>query len=57
MVNEENRNYPEAVKYFTKFQAIAGQLEDKIGESLALNRISINYYWQRDYESFIQYNQ
>lgn len=56
MVNEENKNYKEAIKYFMKFQQIANQLEDKIGESLSLNRISINYYWLQDYENFINFN-
>lgn len=57
VMNEEEKNYEEALKFYKKYFLSAKLLQDIYGTELALNRIAVLYSNLYDYEQSLYYNE
>lgn len=48
-LNEEEKNYQKAIKFYKRFFFCARILEDPVGASLGLNRLGVMYHKLKNY--------
>lgn len=48
-LNEENKSYKKAIKFYKRFFFCARILEDPVGASLGLNRLGVMYHKLKNY--------
>jgi hypothetical protein len=48
-LNEEEKNYKKAIKFYKRFFFCARILEDPVGASLGLNRLGVMYHKLKNY--------
>ena len=54
-LNEEDKNYKKAIKFYKRFFFCARILEDPVGASLGLNRLGVMYHKLKNYSKFTYY--
>lgn len=54
-LNEEDKNYKKAIKFYKRFFFCARILEDPVGASLGLNRLGVMYHKLKNYSKFLKY--
>jgi len=57
VLNEEQLNFPLAVRFFKRFFFCARMLDDPIGASVALNRIGVAYFRKGRYEKSLRFHE
>jgi tetratricopeptide (TPR) repeat protein len=57
IMNEEEKRYEEALKFYKKYFLSAKLLQDSYGTELALNRIAVLYSNIMDYNQSLYYNE
>lgn len=51
-LNEDEKNYKKAIKFYKRFFFCARILEDPVGASLGLNRLGVMYHKLKNYCNF-----
>ena len=55
-LNEEEKNFKKAIKFYKRFFFCARILEDPVGASLGLNRLGVMYHKLRHYDKSLQFH-
>ena len=55
-LNEEEKSYKKAIKFYKRFFFCARILEDPVGASLGLNRLGVMYHKLKLYDKSLQFH-